>query len=104
MAASKFFVTVCATLSWAWMWPAIEKARAAQMAAMMVRTFMRFLPLPCGRSSFFIVSSPALPAFRTPYGVYLAGVKSTRAPVDNEHRERGENARDRAESHHHVEF
>jgi hypothetical protein len=29
---------------------------------------------------------------RTPNGVNLAGVKSTRAPVDNEHRERGEHA------------
>src|SRR6478672_2087038 len=55
MAASKFFVTVCASLSWALMGPAIEKARAAQVAAMMVRIFMGFLPLPIGWSSFFIV-------------------------------------------------
>jgi hypothetical protein len=35
--------------------PAIEKARAAQVAAMMVRIFMGFLPLPIGWSSFFLV-------------------------------------------------
>src|SRR3954453_16504858 len=57
MAASKFFVTVCALLSWAWMGPAIEKVRAAQVAAMMVRIFMGFLLLPTGWPSFFIVSS-----------------------------------------------
>jgi hypothetical protein len=39
------------------MGPAIKKARAAQVAAMMVRIFMGFLPLPKGWSSFFIVSS-----------------------------------------------
>jgi hypothetical protein len=38
------------------MGPAIEKARAAQVAAMMVRIFMGFLLLPIGWSSFFIVS------------------------------------------------
>ena len=37
--------------------PAIEKAGAAQVAAMMVRIFMGFLLLPLGWSSFFIVSS-----------------------------------------------
>ena len=57
MAASNFFVTVCASLSWAWMGPAIEKAKAAQLAAIMVRIFMGFLLLPIGWSSFFIVSS-----------------------------------------------
>jgi len=38
------------------MGPAIEKARAAQVAAMMVRIFMDFLLLSIGWSSFFIVS------------------------------------------------
>jgi len=37
--------------------PAIEKARAAQVAAMMVRIFMDFLLLSIGWSSFFIVTS-----------------------------------------------
>jgi hypothetical protein len=36
---------------------AIEKAKAAQVAAMMVRIFMGFLLLPIGWCSFFIVSS-----------------------------------------------
>src|SRR3954466_3575114 len=37
MAASKFFVTVCGSPSWAETAPAVEKARARQVAAMMVR-------------------------------------------------------------------
>jgi hypothetical protein len=37
------------------MGPAIEKARAAQVATMMVRIFMGFLRLSIGWSSFFIV-------------------------------------------------
>src|SRR5215472_12773220 len=49
MAASKFFVTVSASPSWAEMGPAIEKARTAQVAATMVRIFMCFLLLPHGR-------------------------------------------------------
>src|SRR5690242_14965352 len=45
------------------MGPAIGKARAAQVAAMMVRIFTGFLLLPVGWSSFFIVSSrPCRPA------------------------------------------
>ena len=40
MAASKFFVTVVASPSWADTGPAIEKASAAQVAAMMIRIFM----------------------------------------------------------------
>src|SRR6516164_1465993 len=45
------------------MGPAIEKAKAAQVAAMMVRIFMGFPDLPIGWSSFFIVSSrPCRPA------------------------------------------
>src|SRR3954453_6286120 len=42
MAASKFFVTVCGSPSWAETAPAIEKARPRQGAAMMVRIFMGF--------------------------------------------------------------
>ena len=45
MAAPKFFVTVCASPSWADEKPAIERARAAQVAAMMVRIFMGLLLL-----------------------------------------------------------
>ena len=42
MAASKFFVTVIVSPSWADAGPAIEKASAAQVAAMMIRIFMGF--------------------------------------------------------------
>src|ERR1043166_477672 len=48
MAASKFFVTVSPSPSWAETGPTIEKARTAQVAAMIVRIFMCFL-LPHGR-------------------------------------------------------
>src|SRR3954471_8674566 len=65
MAASKFFVTVCAPLSWAEMGLAIERARAAQLAAMMVRIFMGFLALGVGRSSFWRCSY--VPRGFTPY-------------------------------------
>jgi hypothetical protein len=60
IAASKFFVTVCAFPSWAWMGPAIEKTRAAQAAAMEVRIFMEFLLLPKGglRSSLLPAGLP----------------------------------------------
>jgi hypothetical protein len=44
MAASKFFVTVSGSPSWAETGPAIEKERMAQVAVMMVRIFMGFLP------------------------------------------------------------
>src|ERR1700754_55279 len=74
MAASKFFVTVCALLSWA----AIEKAKAA---AIMVRIFMGFLLLPIGWSSFFIVSSrPCRPADYGHRTDQSRGMKSTWGP------------------------
>src|SRR5215472_9706277 len=103
MAASKFFVTVCASLSWAWVGPAIGKARAAQVAAMMVR-IMGFLLLPKGWSSFFIVSSgvAGLPMTDTERSVSRDEV-DVGPRLDNEHRERAENARDRGDSHRHVE-
>src|SRR6516225_10336847 len=86
------------------MGPAIEKAKAAQVAAMMVRIFMGFPDLPISWSSFFIVSSrPCRPA---DYG-HRTGVSRDEVDVgprlDNEHRERGENAGDRRDSHRHVE-
>jgi hypothetical protein len=49
MAASKFFVTVSGSPSWAETGLAIEKVRAAQVVMMMVRIFMGFLLLPAGR-------------------------------------------------------
>src|SRR4051794_12594042 len=49
IAASKFFVMVCASASWTYMGPAIKMARAAQLAAMMVRIFIGFLALGFGR-------------------------------------------------------
>ena len=42
-------MTVSASPSWAETGPAIEKARAAQVAATMVRIFMGFLLLPHGK-------------------------------------------------------
>src|SRR5258706_13341082 len=63
------------------MGPAIEKARAAQVAAMMVRICMGFLLLPIGWSSFFIVSSR--PCRHADYGHRTGqsrGMKSTWGP------------------------
>jgi hypothetical protein len=46
MAPSKFLVTVRASLAWAQTGAAVERARGAQVAAIMVRIFMGFLLLP----------------------------------------------------------
>src|SRR6266550_8859707 len=63
------------------MGPAIEKARAAQVAAMIVRIFMGFLLLPIGGSSFFIVSSrPCRPADYGHRTGQSGGMKSTWGP------------------------
>src|ERR1700688_4944983 len=78
---SKVFLTVFASLSLAYMGPAIEKARTAQVAAMMVRIFMGFLLLPIGWSSFLIVSSG--PCRAADYGHRTGqsrGMKSTWGP------------------------
>src|SRR5882757_6947641 len=63
------------------MGPAIEKARAAQVAAMMVRIFMGFLLLLIGWSSFLIVSSrPCRPADYGHRTGQSRGIKSTWGP------------------------
>jgi hypothetical protein len=57
MTASKFFVTVCASACWATAAPTINKARAPQAVAMMVRICMEPLSVRIGWCSFVIVSS-----------------------------------------------
>ena len=49
MATPRLFVTASSSLSWAETGPPIEKARVAQVAVIVVRIFMGFLPLACGR-------------------------------------------------------
>src|SRR5215467_1436278 len=87
------------------MGPAIEKVRAAQVAAMMVRIFMGFLDLSVGWPSFFIVSSglcrPADYGHRTGQS---RGMKSTWGPgsIINTARVARTHAT-RGNSHRHVE-